>query len=376
MRRRDCLKQIALGALAAAATSSCERKTAETPLPANEQTFNWRMVTSWPPNFPSFGSSAVHLAETIARNSAGRIKIQVYAAGELVPAFEVLDAVSRGTAQMGHSGPIYWRGKLNAAQFFSGIPFGMNALQFNAWMYHGGGLELWRKVYAPFNVIPFLAGNTGAQMAGWFNKEINTMKDLEGLRMRIPGLGGEVFKRAGGVAVNLPGSELFTALASGVIDATEWVGPYNDMAFGLHKAAKYYYYPGWHESAGTMECLINKSEFEALPGDLQSIITTACQAENDLTLTEIAANNRTALETLIDVHDVELRRFSDEILVELRKLARETLEEVANIDAASREVYDAYRLFQEEIARAQALSERFHLDRSAAPRPHTGPGTQ
>ena len=365
MRRRDCLKQLGFGALVAA-TASCERKATETPPQLGEETFKWRMVTSWPPNFPSFGSSAVRLAETIARNSAGRISIQVYAGGELVPAFEVLDAVSRGTAQMGHSGPIYWRGKLNAAQFFTGIPFGMTAVQFNAWMYHGGGLELWRKVYAPFNVIPFLAGNTGAQMAGWFNKEITSMKDLEGLRMRIPGLGGEVFKRAGGVAVNLPGSELFTALASGVIDATEWVGPYNDLAFGLHKAAKYYYWPGWHESAGTMECLVNRSEFEALPADLQGIVTTACQAENDLTLTEIAANNHAALETLIGVHKVELRRFPDDVLAGLRSLARETLDEVADADTVSREVYDAYREFQTKIARAQALSESFHVDHSAA----------
>ena len=196
----------------------------------------------------------------------------MYGAGELVPAFEVFDAVSRGTAEMGHGAAYYWKGKSEAAQFFAAVPFGMNAQEMNAWFYYGGGLELWREIYAPFGLMPAPAGNTGVQMGGWFNKEINRLDDLKGLKMRIPGLGGEVLRRAGGTPVNLPGGEIFTALQTGAIDATEWVGPYNDLAFGLHKAAKYYYYPGWHEPGTTLEAIVNKQAFDALPKDLQSIV--------------------------------------------------------------------------------------------------------
>ncbi len=362
MRRRAFVRGAAAGGLAGALMSSCSRQSPSSGRTSEQETFQWSMVTSWPPNFPAFGSSALRLARTLERNSNNRLTVRVYAGGELVPAFEVFDAVSRGTAQMGHSGPIFWRGKLTAAQFFSGFPFGMNAVEFNAWMYHGGGMVLWRKLYEPFNLVPFLAGNTGAQMGGWFNRRIDTIADLTGLKMRIPGLGGEVLARAGGTAVNLPGAELFTALQTGTIDATEWVGPYNDMAFGLHKIAKYYYYPGWQESAGTIECIINKEAFDSLPDDLQGIVTSACQAENDLTLTEIAANNWQALEALITEHNVEVRRFPDEVLEALKARTKEVLEEIASSDPASREVYDAYLNFQRKIRNWNNLSERFVLE--------------
>ena len=197
------------------------------------------------------------MAEAITKMSNGRINVKLYGAGELVPAFEVLDAVSRGTAEMGHSGAYYWKGKHEATQFFSSVPFGLNAMEMNSWLYYGGGLELWRELYAPFGVVPFPGGNSGVQMGGWFNKEINSVNDLNGLKMRIPGLGGEVLAKLGGVPVNIPGGEVFTSLQAGAIDAAEWVGPYNDLAFGLFKAAKYYYYPGWQEPGATLECVVN-----------------------------------------------------------------------------------------------------------------------
>ena len=212
----------------------------------------WKMVTTWPKNFPGLGTGAENLATLIGEMSAGRIEITVYGANELVPAFEVFDAVSQGTAEMGHGAAYYWKGKSEAAQFFATVPFGLTAQEQNGWFYYGGGLELWTELYAEFGLVPAPAGNTGVQMGGWFNKEINSVSDLEGLKMRIPGLGGEVLKRAGGTPVSLPGGELFTSLQSGAIDATEWVGPYNDLAFGLYKAAKYYYYPGWHEPGTTL----------------------------------------------------------------------------------------------------------------------------
>jgi TRAP-type mannitol/chloroaromatic compound transport system substrate-binding protein len=211
------------------------------------------MVTSWPPNFPGFGASASRLAERVGELSDGRISIEVFAAGELMPAFEVFDAVARGSMQMGHTSPTYWRGTLPAAPIFSSVPFGMLPSEHKAWMDHGGGLTLWREIYGARGIVPFVAGNTGAQMGGWFKQAIESPDDLEGLKMRISGFGAEVLQRAGAVPVSLPGSELFTSLATGVIDATEWNGPFNDMAFGLHEVAPFYYYPGWHEPSGVLE---------------------------------------------------------------------------------------------------------------------------
>ena len=219
---------------------------------AETKVYRWKLITTWPKNLPGLGVAPERLAEHLRKMSNGRLDIKVYGAGELVGAFEIFDAVSQGTAEMGHGAAYYWRGKLPAAQMFATVPFGMNAQEMNGWLHHGGGLELWRELYAPFNLVPFAAGNSGVQMAGWFNKEINSLADLQGLKMRIPGLGGEVLARAGGVPVALPGSEVYTALQTGVIDATEWVGPYNDLALSLHTAAKYYYYPGWHEPGPTL----------------------------------------------------------------------------------------------------------------------------
>ena len=206
---------------------------------ANQPDYTWRMVTTWPKNFPGLGTTAELFAERVEAMSGGRMTIQVFGANEIVPAMGVFDAVSDGSAEMGHGGSDYWRGKVPAAQFFTTIPFGMNAQEMNAWLHHGGGLELWREVYEPFDIIPFAGGNTGIQMAGWFNKEINSMEDLRGLKMRIPGLAGDVFNRAGGSAVNIPGGELYTSLQTGVIDAAEWVGPANDQSFGFHQIARY-----------------------------------------------------------------------------------------------------------------------------------------
>jgi TRAP-type mannitol/chloroaromatic compound transport system substrate-binding protein len=251
MKRREFVKKAAIGGIAAGSLAAPAIATAK-------NTYNWKMVTTWPKNFPVLGTGANELAALIDEMSGGRIKIKVYGAGELVPAFEVFDAVSRGTAQIGHGAAYYWKGKIEEAQFFSTVPFGMNSEEMNSWLYFGGGMELWEQTYEPFGVLPAAAGNTMVQMAGWFNKQINSVEDLKGLKMRIPGLGGEVLRRAGGTPVNLPGGELFTSLKTGAIDATEWVGPYNDLAFGLYKAAKYYYYPGWHEPGTTLEALINK----------------------------------------------------------------------------------------------------------------------
>ena len=281
MKRRDFVGGLAVAAgLGACAqeTSNCEGEATS----AN-QAFEWSCVTSWPPKFPGLGMAPENLASRLAAATNGRLQIKVYGGGELVPALEVFDAVSRGTVEMGHSASYYHKGKVDAAQFFATIPFGMTNTEMNGWLYYGGGLELWHELYEPFNLVPFPTGNTGVQMGGWFNKEINSVDDLKGLKMRIPGLGGEVIKRAGGTPVTLPGAEIFTALQTGAIDATEWVGPYNDASFGLHKAARYYYYPGWHEPGPGLETIIHKDAWASLPPDLQEtcLLYTSDAADDD-----------------------------------------------------------------------------------------------
>ena len=323
--------------------------------------FRWKMVTAWPKNFPGLGTNANLLAQMINTMSGGRIKIKVYGAKELVPAFEVFDAVSNGVAELGHSGAYYWKGKSATTQFFSAVPFGLTAQEMNGWLYYGGGMELWRELYQPFGIIPAATGNSGVQMAGWFNREINSFEDLGGLKMRIPGLGGEVLRRAGGTTVNIPGGELFTALQTGTLDATEWVGPYNDLAFGLHKVAKYYYYPGWHEPGSTMECLINEAAFNSLSKDLQEIVLVACKAANLDMLSEYTARNNQALKTLVDKHGVKVMALPDEVLKRLLTLSENVVAELADGDEMARRVYDSVMNFKQQVSAWHALSEQAFL---------------
>jgi TRAP-type mannitol/chloroaromatic compound transport system substrate-binding protein len=355
MKRRDFMKKAGAGSLVAGSMVSA------TAIAATGQKYKWKMVTTWPKNFPGLGTGANNLAKLITEMSGGRIEVKVYGAKELVPAFEVFDAVSRGTAEMGHGAAYYWKGKSEAAQFFAAVPYGLTAQEMNGWLYHGGGMALWMKIYDRFNLVPAAAGNTGVQMGGWFNKEINSLLDLKGLKMRIPGLGGEVLKRAGGTPVNLPGSELYTSLQSGAIDATEWVGPYNDLAFGLYKAAKYYYYPGWHEPGSTLEAMINKDAFSKLPKDLQSIVLNACKVVNQDMLAEYTARNNAALHTLVNKHKVDLRPFPDDVLAKLRQLSDEVVAEVAAKDKLTKEVYESFRTFRDQVMEWHKVSEQSYM---------------
>ena len=366
MKRREFIGKMGLGAVAGSSLlTSCTQKPSDCShisQSSSKETIHWKMVTTWPKNFPGLGTGAEFLAETINELSGGRLKITVYGAGELVPAFEIFDYVSSGGAQLGHGGAYYWKGKNEAFQFFASIPFGLTANEINAWMYHGGALDLWREAYAPFGLIPMPCGNTTVQMAGWFNREINSIDDLKGLKMRIPGLGGEVLKRAGGTPVNLPGGELFTALQTGTIDATEWVGPYNDLAFGLYKAAKYYYYPGWHEPGTILECFANKEAYEKLPADLQAIVYNATRVANHNMQLEYIARNNQALKTLVDQHGVELRRLPDDVLTKLRELSEEVVTEIAKKDPMSRRVYESFLSFKKQVTAWQDISERAFLN--------------
>ncbi|HGG60153.1 MAG TPA: TRAP transporter substrate-binding protein [Gammaproteobacteria bacterium] len=372
MKRREFISKVGAGSLAlgAVATAGCQQKPADcgptdaaksAAAPASSRPIEWKMVTTWPKNFPGLGTGANFLAKTIEDMSGGRIRVKVYGAGEMAPAFEIFDVVSKGAAELGHGSAYYWKGKNPALQFFSTVPFGLTADEMNAWLYHGGGMELWREAYKPFGLAPMAAGNTGVQMAGWFNKEINSLDDLKGLKMRIPGLGGEVLKRAGGTPVNLPGGELFTAMQSGALDATEWVNPYNDLAFGLFKAAKYYYYPGWHEPGTTLECFVNQKAFDALPSDLQSIVLNAARVANQDMLAEYIARNNDALVKLVDEHKVDVRKLPDDVIENLRTLSDEVVAEVAAGSEQAKKIYESYRAFREKVMRWEEISEKAYL---------------
>lgn len=369
MRRRAFLKSAAFGTAAAGGVlAGCSPQTSQAPQSGGGrvESLDWKMVTTWEKGFPGLGTGAEFLAQLIEEMSGGRIRVKVYGANELVPPFEIFDAVSRGVAELGHGSAYYWKGKNEALQFFSTVPFGLTGMEMNAWLYHGGGMELWREAYAPFGLIPTAAGNTGVQMGGWFNREINSLEDLKGLKMRIPGMGGEVLRRAGGIPVNLPGGELFTSLQTGAIDATEWVGPYNDLAYGLYKAARYYYYPGWHEPGTTLECFINAEAFESLPPDLRSIVLNAARVANQDMLAEYTARNNDALDTLLNEHKVDLRRFPDDVIEQLRKLSKEVVEEEARKSPQAARIAGSYLTFWEKVMRWHDVSERAYLNARAA----------
>ncbi|MCB2170258.1 MAG: ABC transporter substrate-binding protein [Deltaproteobacteria bacterium] len=353
MERRDFLRKAGLaatGAVAAAAgLAGCgqeKKEEAKGPAVQPKKTYEWKMVTTWPPNLPVLQTGAERFAKRVGEVTDGQLKIEVFAGGELVPPLGVFDAVSEGTVECGSGASYYWAGKVPAAQWFAAVPFGLNAQGINAWFYSGGGLQLWEEVYAPFNVIPRPQGNTGVQMGGWFRKDMNTIDDFKGLKMRIPGLGGKVISKAGGTVVLLPGGEIFTSLERGVIDATEWVGPMHDLRMGFYKAAKNYYYPGWHEPGTCLEVMFNKKAYESLPLEFQHILDAVAAETNMWSLSEFEAGNGAALQTLISEHNVNLVRFPEPLLDELRKLAKETLEEEAEKDPMSRKVNEAFKKFK------------------------------
>lgn len=361
MDRRTFVKTTALAGTAGALTACGGEAPSSTACPdggAAVDPIEWKMVTAWPRDFPGLGTGANRLAEYIGRLSNGRLTVKVYGGGELVPPFEVFDAVSRGTAEMGHSTSYYWKGKAPAAQLFCTAPFGLTAQELNGWLYYGGGLELYREVYAPFGILPFPAGNSGTQMGGWFNKEINSMEDIQGLKMRIPGLGGEILELAGGTPVVTPGSEVFTALQTGTIDAAEWVGPWNDLALGLFRAGTFYYYPGWQESASSIEAMVNAEAYAALPADLQAVVEIAAQAVNTDMLSEFTYHNAQALQTLREEHGVQVRAFPTDVMERLRAITWEHFESIATRDELFARVLASYRAYFDAVIPYSRIAEQ------------------
>tara|TARA_R110002072_G_scaffold49863_37_gene135120 strand:- start:785 stop:1885 length:1101 start_codon:yes stop_codon:yes gene_type:complete len=357
MKRREFLKGTGVAGVAAAVAAST------LPAPAIAQgKRELKMVTTWPKNFPGLGTGAQRLADRITTATDGRISVKVFAAGELVPPFESFDAVSSGTADMMHAASYYWQGKNKAFNFFAAVPFGFTKAEQDAWIYYGGGQELWDELAAQFNLKGMPSGNTGVQMGGWFRNEINSVEDLKGLKIRMPGAGGEVMRRVGAAAVNLPGGEIFPALQSGAIDATEWVGPWNDLAFGFYRIAKFYYYPGFHEPGSTLEATFNKDVWDSFSPADQALLKACTAAENDISYAEFNARNSDSLDTLINEHGVQLRKFSDDIYLELARASEEVLADMAAESDIGSRTYDSFMAFRAKAMGWTALSDQSYAD--------------
>ena len=360
-RRRFLVKAGTLAAVGAAAV-------VDAPNVIAQPKFQWRLSTSWPPALDVLQGAAQRLGKIIDDMSGGRLKIQVFAAGELMPAFGNFDATSQGTIEALMSAPYYWAGKEPALQWFSAVPFSFNPQGMMAWYLHGDGLKLWEEAYLPFNLVPRPSASTGVQMAGWFRKKINTIADYKGLKMRIPGLGGKVVAAAGGTVVLTPGGEIYTALERGVIDSTEWVGPHDDMKLGLHNAARYYYYPGWHEPGTTGEFAFNKKAYDALPADLKSIVDHACETIQVSAFMEYEAKNSIALLKLKTEFKgkVELVALSSETLKELKKLSDQVLKEESEKTPQAKKVYASVMKFEAVLNDWRLLSEGAYHSQIAA----------
>ncbi|MBF0573241.1 MAG: ABC transporter substrate-binding protein [Desulfamplus sp.] len=337
MNRRRFIKSAGLG-VAAAATML----TGVTPTHA-EGKYEWKMVSAFPEKIIS-GRIAARIAKSIETLSNGRIKIKLYYPGELVKAFDSFDAVSKGEADIGFGASAYWP-KQDVFHIFYAVPFGLNYAETASWLIHGGGHELWDELYAQYNVKPFFAGNSGAQMGGWFNKEIKSIDDFKSIRMRIGGLGGKVIQKAGGEPVILPSTEILDAMKSGKVNAAEWANPYEDTLFGLHNVAQFFYWPGWHEPQALQEFIINKKRYDTLPNDLQEVIKHATSSSYIAEVSEYIYLNGDALANLVQKHNVKLRHFPPKVLGGLARYTKEVLTDIAGKDTLSKKIVDSYNSF-------------------------------
>jgi TRAP-type mannitol/chloroaromatic compound transport system substrate-binding protein len=339
MKRRQFLRNAGAG-LAATAVSA--------PVAAQSQPqIRWRMASSFPKSLDTLFGSAEQLASRVAKLTEGRFEIRVFAAGEIVPPLQVLDAVQNATVECGQTAAYYYIGKNPAFAFDTALPFGLNARQQNAWMYHGGGLELMRDLFRQHNIINFPGGNTGAQMAGWYRKEINSVADLQGLKFRIGGLGGQVLAKLGVVPQQIGGPDIYPSLEKGTIDAAEWVGPYDDEKLGFHKVAKYYYYPGWWEGSAQLSICVNLKNWQSLPQSYQDALETASAEANVQMLAKYDAGNTAALRRLA-AGGAQLRAFPRPVLEACHKAAHELYDELAAKSPDFKKIYAAWSKFRED----------------------------
>ena len=338
---------------------------------AERKTFDLKMVTTWPKNFPGLGTGAERFAQKVTAATNGDINITVYAAGELVPALGVFDAVQRGTADLYHGAEYYWQGKDPAFAFFTAVPYGLNADEMVAWVHYGGGQALWDELSGAYGIKPLQATNSGVQMGGWFKNPINSLEDFKGLKVRMPGLGGEVLRRMGAAASTLPGGEIYQALQSGRIDGTEWVGPWNDLAFGFHQIAKYYYYPGFHEPGSVMSVGFNMDVWNAFTPAQRTIIKAVAAAEVSLSLAEFNAENATAFQEILAMPDISVRPFPPEVVLEMARLSDEVVAEAGSGSPLARRIYDSFTTFRDQAIAYNKVSElAFAQDRLLAEEDH------
>lgn len=352
VKRRDILAGVAAAATGGAVLGVLSKdgkpvdhnaKRSELGAPAiSKNRRQFRMATSWPKDFPGLGQMPNYFAKALSEMSGGRLEVNVFAAGELVGALECFDAASTGAVDMYHAAEYYWQGKSRGFSFFTAVPLGMTATELMGWIDHGGGQALWDELSAQFNIKALQAGNTGHQAGGWFKREINTLEDFKGLKMRIPGLAGEVMRRLGGSAVALSGGEIYQSLQSGAIDATEWVGPWNDLAFGFYREAPYYYSPGFHEPGASLAIGTNLDVWNSLSSSDQAMIKYACAHANDWSLGEYSYRNGLALETLKREHGIVPRAFSDAIMKRIGEISEDVVRELGASDPMTQRIYDSY----------------------------------
>ena len=366
MQRRSFLKKAGLG-LAAGAVAAPAIVNAQAPA-TGLPTVSWRMAGSWPKSLDTLYGGMEHISKRVAAATGGKFNIKVFAAGEIVGGLQVLDAVQNGTVECGHTAPYYYFGKDPTFAFATSIPFGLNARQQFAWMHFGGGLELMREFYKGYNIIQFPAGNTGAQMGGWFRKEIKTVADLKGLKFRIGGTGGLPLVKLGVVPQQIAGGDIYPSLEKGTIDAAEWVGPYDDEKLGFYKVAKYYYYPGWWEGGPQLDLMVNIKAWEALPKEYQAILEGACAEAYGWMVAKYDALNPPALKRLV-ANGVQLRPFSNEIMAACYKNTQEVYDGIAEKNANFKKVYEPWKKFRDEQVQWFSIAEgRFDSFMAAAQR--------
>jgi TRAP-type mannitol/chloroaromatic compound transport system substrate-binding protein len=354
MKRRDVLKGGVAAALATGATA------VSAPAIAAKRV-EITMVSTWPRDFPGLGTGAQRFAERLTAMTDGRIKVNYFAAGERVKAFDSFDEVASGNAQMYHGADYYWKGKHPGLAYFTAVPFGMTYTEINAWMQFGGGQELYDELTADFGLKSLPCGNTGVQMGGWFRKEMRSASDFKGLKMRMPGLGGDVIAKLGASPVSLPGGQIYENLVSGAIDATEWVGPWNDSFMKFYEAAKFYYYPGMHEPAAQLSIGINKKFWDGLSKSDQMIITAASEMENSIMMSEYNAKNGASLASLISDQGVKLKSFSDDIYDSFGDAAAEVFEEVQQHSALAKKIHQSFLKSRNEVGAWAKISDQAYV---------------
>jgi len=358
MERREFIKTAGAGAIAAGALLA-----GGAPAVHAQKTIEITIVTTWPRDFPGLGTGAQRFAQRLTDMTDGRMKVNYFAAGERVKAFDSFDEVASGNAQMYHGAEYYWKGKHAGFPYFCSVPFGLTYSEMNSWIRFGGGQELWDKLGAEFGVKGLMCGNTGSQMGGWFRKEINSPDDLKGLKMRIPGIGGDVMAKLGASPVSLPGGQIYENLISGSIDATEWVGPWNDGFMKFYEAAKYYYYPGMHEP-GSMLCIgINKKWWDGLSKSDQMIIEAAASMENDVMMAEFNARNGEALNKLVTEQGVQLREFNDDVYEAFGEAAAEVFEETRKHSELAANIHDSFAKARDEVGSWMKISDQAYLNK-------------